>query len=43
MVSYTGRDVDSVPLVEATGGIRTVSLDGEIVRSARALGMSLGD
>ena len=30
-------------LVEATDGIKTVPLDGELVQTGRALGISFGD
>jgi 6-phosphofructokinase 1 len=43
MVTYTGPQVTSVPLTEAIGKLRTVPLDGGFVRTARALGISLGD
>jgi ATP-dependent phosphofructokinase / diphosphate-dependent phosphofructokinase len=43
MVTYTGHSIDSVPIAEATGRLRTVPLDGGFVSSARALGISLGD
>lgn len=43
MVAHTGTSVESVPLAEATGQLRTVPLDGGFVQAARALGISLGD
>ncbi len=43
MVSHNGKFVDSVPLAEATGKLRTVPLDEGFVRAARSLGISLGD
>lgn len=43
MVAHTGKSVESVPLAEAIGQLRTVPLDGGYVHCARALGMSLGD
>ena len=43
MVAFDGRGVTSVPLAEAVGHLRTVPLDGGMVRSARALGICLGD
>jgi 6-phosphofructokinase len=42
MVAFHG-EVTSVPLSEAVGRLRTVPLDGGLVRAARALGISLGD
>jgi hypothetical protein len=35
--------VDSVPLLEAIGKLRTVPPDEGFVRAARALGISFGD
>jgi hypothetical protein len=32
-----------VPLAAGVGRIRTVPVDGELVRSARAVGISFGD
>ncbi|ODU23928.1 MAG: 6-phosphofructokinase [Verrucomicrobia bacterium SCN 57-15] len=43
MVAHTGTTVDSVPLLEATGQLRTVPLDSAYISTARALGISLGD
>jgi len=43
MVAHTGTRVESVPLSEAIGQLRTVPLDGGFVHAARALGISLGD
>jgi len=43
MVAHTGKSVDSVPLREAIGQLRTVPLDGTFVSAARALGICLGD
>jgi 6-phosphofructokinase 1 len=43
MVSYQGDHIGSVTLAEATNAIRTVPLDGSFIRSARALGICLGD
>jgi ATP-dependent phosphofructokinase / diphosphate-dependent phosphofructokinase len=43
MVTYTGATIDSVPIAEAVGHLRTVPLDGAFVRGARAIGISLGD
>jgi 6-phosphofructokinase 1 len=43
MVAYTGAQVTSVKISEATGRLRTVPLNGGFVRSARALGICLGD
>jgi 6-phosphofructokinase 1 len=43
MVTYTGAGISSVELREAIGQLRRVPLDGGFVRSARALGICLGD
>ncbi len=43
MVAHTGKSVESVPLAEAIGQLRTVPLDGGYVHAARALGISMGD
>lgn len=43
MVAHTGTTVDSVPLTEAIGQLRSVPLDSAYIITARALGISLGD
>ena len=43
MVAHNGKFVDSVPLAEAIGHLRTVPPDEGFVRAARALGISFGD
>jgi len=43
MAALRPPEVVAVPLTEATGRIRTVPLDGELVRTARALGISFGN
>lgn len=43
MVAYQGSHVDSVKITEAVGRLKTVPPTGGFVRTARALGMSLGD
>jgi len=43
MVAHNGKFVDSVPLAEATGQLRTVPLDEGFVRATRSLRISLGD
>ncbi|MGC3957273.1 MAG: 6-phosphofructokinase [Verrucomicrobiota bacterium] len=43
MVAYQGQQVGAVPLSEAVGKLKTVKLDGNLIRTARALGISLGD
>ncbi|HZT08528.1 MAG TPA: ATP-dependent 6-phosphofructokinase [Chloroflexota bacterium] len=39
MVAYHGSTVDSVPLADALGMLKTVPPDGEHIRTARALGI----
>jgi phosphofructokinase-like protein len=43
MVALTPLGIEPVPLVEAIEKIRTVPVDGEMVRTARALGISFGN
>jgi 6-phosphofructokinase 1 len=43
MVAHNGIFVDSVPLAEATGRLRTVPLDEGFVHATRSLGICLGD
>jgi ATP-dependent phosphofructokinase / diphosphate-dependent phosphofructokinase len=43
MVVYTGSGIDSVPIADAVGRIRTVPPDGLMVQAARAMGISFGD
>lgn len=43
MVSYQGSHVAPVKISEAIGRIKTVPVNGGFVRTARALGISLGD
>jgi len=43
MVAHNGKFVDSVPLSEAIGHLRTVPLDEGFVRATRSLGICLGD
>jgi 6-phosphofructokinase 1 len=43
MVAHNGKFVDSVPLTEAVGHLRTVPTDEGFVRAARALGVCMGD
>jgi ATP-dependent phosphofructokinase / diphosphate-dependent phosphofructokinase len=43
MVVLQPPDLKFVPMTEAINKIRTVSLDGELVKTARSLGISLGD
>lgn len=43
MVAYQGSHVNSVPISEAVGRLKTVPPDSGFVRTARSLGVSLGD
>jgi phosphofructokinase-like protein len=43
MVAYVGPGVGSVPITEAVARLKTVPADGNLTRTARALGIALGD
>ena len=43
MVAFTGQQVGPVPISEAIGSLKTVPPDGGLVKTARALGICLGD
>jgi 6-phosphofructokinase 1 len=43
MVSYQPPDTLDVPILEAVDRLRTVEPNGDLVRTARALGISFGD
>ena len=43
MVAYLGSHVGSVKISEAVGRLKTVRPEGSLARTARALGISLGD
>lgn len=43
MAAFRPPEIVPVPLTEAVGGIRQVPVDGEMIRTTRALGISLGD
>ncbi len=43
MVAHRPPDTEAIPLTEAIGHLRTVPLDGDIVRTARDLGIGFGD
>jgi 6-phosphofructokinase 1 len=43
MVGYQGTEVASVPITDAIQRLKTVPPTGNLVRTARALGISLGD
>ena len=43
MVCLCGQNIDSVPIAQAVGRLKTVSPDGELVRTAKNLGIAFGD
>ena len=43
MVAFTGAGVGAVNISEAIGRLKTVPPDGNLARTARALGIALGD
>lgn len=43
MVAHTGSSVGPVDIAEAVGRLKTVPPDGNLIRTARALGISMGD
>ena len=43
MVAFTGKGVSAVSICEAVGRLKTVPTEGNLARTARALGISLGD
>lgn len=43
MIASRGSVIGPVPLTDGVGRIRTVPVDGELVTSARAIGISFGD
>lgn len=43
MVALRPPDIASVPIAEAVGQLRTVPVDGDIIRTGRALGVCWGD
>ncbi|HEY6153375.1 MAG TPA: ATP-dependent 6-phosphofructokinase [Candidatus Udaeobacter sp.] len=43
MVAFTGPQVGSIKISDAVGKLKTVRADGNLVRTARALGISFGD
>jgi 6-phosphofructokinase len=43
MVGWQGSQVVAVPIADAVGRLKTVRLDGTLISTARALGISLGD
>ncbi|MCL2337549.1 MAG: 6-phosphofructokinase, partial [Firmicutes bacterium] len=42
MCCLKGQNIDSAPLADAVGELRTVPVDGEMIQVARELGISLG-
>jgi 6-phosphofructokinase 1 len=43
MVAFTGPQIGAIKISEAIGKIKTVRPDGNLVRTARALGICFGD
>jgi phosphofructokinase-like protein len=43
MVAWQGSQITDIPLSDAVGRLKTVPLDSNLIRTARALGISLGD
>ena len=43
MVAFTGAQIGAIKISDATGKLKTVRPDGNLVRTARALGIYLGD
>jgi 6-phosphofructokinase 1 len=43
MVAFQGSQVTAIPISEAVGKLKTVRPDGSLARTARALGICLGD
>jgi 6-phosphofructokinase 1 len=43
MVAFTNGGVGAVSISEAVGRLKTVPSDGNLARTARALGIALGD
>ena len=43
MVAFIGPHVGAAPIQEAVGQLKTVPPDGSLVRTARALGICMGD
>ena len=43
MVAFTGQQVEGVEISEAVGRLKTVPSNGGLVRTARALGICIGD
>jgi len=43
MVAYQGSTVNAIPILDAVNKLKTVDLEGSFVKTARALGISLGN
>jgi 6-phosphofructokinase len=43
MVAFTGPQVGAIKILDATGKLKTVRRDSNLVRTAHALGICLGD
>jgi 6-phosphofructokinase 1 len=43
MVAFTGPQVGGIKISDAVGKLKTVNPEGNLLRTARALGISFGD
>jgi 6-phosphofructokinase 1 len=43
MVAFTGAQIGAIKISDAIGKLKAVRTDGNLVRTARALGICLGD
>ena len=43
MVAFTGAQIGAIKISDAVGKLKAVGPDGNLVRTARALGICLGD
>ena len=43
MVAWHGESIDAIPIADAVGKLKTVKPGGSLVRTARAMGICLGD
>jgi 6-phosphofructokinase 1 len=43
MVSYLNYQIGAVPITEAVGQLKRVPADGQMVETAKAIGISFGD
>jgi 6-phosphofructokinase 1 len=43
MVAWQGSQITDIPLADAVGRLKTVPLESNLIQTARALGITLGD